>query len=93
MAKIFAFLDAQALGDFTIAALLASSVRELFDEGELFIYYRNNRPYKKSIVACICNMNGCMISADTPRSVLPSITSISLGDAFHRGMIFLKITG
>lgn len=53
--KIFAHLSARALGDFAAYALLASSIRELFDDAELYVYYHNDRPYKKAIVSCIRN--------------------------------------
>ncbi len=61
-AKIFAFLPARALGDFIIAAVVASSVREMFDEGELFVYYRDDRPYKNSIVSLMPNITGAFTS-------------------------------
>jgi putative glycosyltransferase (TIGR04372 family) len=62
MFRIFAFLSKQALGDFMMEALAASAVRDLFDEGELFIYYRDDRPYKKMIVSCIPNVTGVLAS-------------------------------
>jgi putative glycosyltransferase (TIGR04372 family) len=62
MFRIFAYLSKQALGDFMMEALAASAVRDLFDEGELFIYYRDDRPYKNMIVSCIRNATGVLAS-------------------------------
>ena len=53
--KIFVQLSPSPLGDFIAYALLAASIRELFDDSELFIYYRDDRPYKKPIAECIHN--------------------------------------
>ena len=55
MFRIFANLATFALGDFIGQAVLASSIKELFDDSELFIYYRQDRPYKDHIVSCIRN--------------------------------------
>lgn len=52
-------------------SVLASSIREMFDEGELFIYYRDNRPYKKHIARYIRNLNGVFtVPGDAPIGML-----------------------
>ena len=53
--RIFAYISPQALGDCVVLATFVSSIAALFDDPELYIYYRNNRPYKKHIVDCIRN--------------------------------------
>lgn len=84
MAKIFAFLSPRALGNFAIAAVMASSIRELFDEGELYVYYRDDRPYKKHIVNCIRNVDGIISSPPGPKGMLP----IDLFDPFGGRVIW-----
>lgn len=54
--KIFVSLSARALGDFIAYATLASSIREMFDTAQLYIYFRGDRPYKQHIVSCIRNL-------------------------------------
>jgi putative glycosyltransferase (TIGR04372 family) len=56
--KIFAFLPARALGDFINAAVVASSIREMFDDAKLFLYYRDDRPYKNDIVRLMPGVTG-----------------------------------
>ena len=55
MFRIFANLASFALGDFVGQAVLVSSIKELFDDCELYVYYRQDRPYKDAIAACISN--------------------------------------
>ncbi len=55
MFRIFANLASFALGDFVGQAVLVSSIKELFDDCELYVYYRQDRPYKEPIVSCIRN--------------------------------------
>jgi putative glycosyltransferase (TIGR04372 family) len=64
-ANIFAFLPPRALGDFVNAAVIASSIREMFDEGQLFVYYRNDRPYKNDIIRLMPNITGEFTSEAT----------------------------
>ena len=71
MAKIFAFLSPRSLGNFAMGAVMASSIRELFDEAELYVYYRDDRPYKKHIVNCIRNVDGVISSPPGPKGMLP----------------------
>ncbi len=59
--KIFVSLSARALGDFVAYATLAASVREMFDDSELYVYYRGDRPYKGPITSCIRNAK-CVIT-------------------------------
>ncbi len=56
--KIFAYIPCRALGDFVSYAALISSIKELFDDSQLFVYYRNDRPYKEPIVRCMWNASG-----------------------------------
>ncbi len=53
--RIFAYISPRALGDTVLLSMFASSVVELFDDGELVVYYRDDRPYKSMIVSCIRN--------------------------------------
>lgn len=53
--RIFAYLSPRALGDSIVFAWFTSSVAEMFDDSELVVYYRDDRPYKAGIVACIRN--------------------------------------
>ena len=53
--RIFSYISPRALGDVVLLSLFASSVAELFDDSELVIYYRDDRPYKAGIVSCIRN--------------------------------------
>ena len=53
--RIFSYISPRALGDVALFALFTSSVAELFDECELILYYRDDRPYKAGIVSCIRN--------------------------------------
>lgn len=54
--RVFAYIGSRALGDFTLFSMFVSSVADMFDDSELTVYYRNDRPYKKSIVSCIPNV-------------------------------------
>ncbi len=51
--RIFAAICKNTLGDFCHDALVASAVASQFDDAELTVYYRNNRPYKRDILDCI----------------------------------------
>ncbi|MBX7198249.1 MAG: hypothetical protein K1X51_02625 [Rhodospirillaceae bacterium] len=53
--RIFAYLSPRALGDSITFAWFVSSVAEMFDDSELVVYYRDDRPYKPGIIACIRN--------------------------------------
>ncbi len=53
--RIFSYLSPRALGDTLLFALFTSSVAEMFDDSELVVYYRDDRPYKAGIVSCIQN--------------------------------------
>lgn len=67
MTRIFAHLAPCPLGDFIAHALLASSIKELFHDSELFIYYREDRPYKRAVVDCIRNATAILAApADHP---------------------------
>lgn len=55
MNRIFAYLPGRALGDFVAYAALVASIKEQFDEAELNVCFRNDRPYKDPIVQCIWN--------------------------------------
>ena len=48
--KIFAFFLSRALGDFAIQNIVASSIKSNFENAKLFVYYRNDRPYKDLII-------------------------------------------
>ena len=69
--KIFAHLSARTLGDFAAYALLASSIRELFDDAALYVYFHNDRPYKKAIASCIHNATRVFPVPATSNSTLP----------------------
>lgn len=55
MFRIFANLASVAVGEFIGHAVLVSSIKELFDDCELYVYYRQDRPYKEPIASCIQN--------------------------------------
>jgi putative glycosyltransferase (TIGR04372 family) len=61
MFRIFAYLSPRTLGDFVAYAVLAGSIRELFDDGKLYVYCRDDRPYKQPIVKCIPNAAGTIV--------------------------------
>jgi putative glycosyltransferase (TIGR04372 family) len=63
--RIFAYLSPRALGDFVLLSMFASSVAELFDDSELTIYYRDDRPYKPMIASCIRNAKRVLTPSDT----------------------------
>jgi putative glycosyltransferase (TIGR04372 family) len=67
--KIFATLSARALGDFAAYALLAGSIAEMFDDSELFVFYRADRPYKDAIASYIRGAKLLRIPRDIPASV------------------------
>lgn len=77
--KIFAHLAARTVGDFAACALLASSIRELFDDAELYVYFHNDRPYKKAIATCIHNAKRMFPVAEASNSTLP----IEFFDSMH----------
>jgi putative glycosyltransferase (TIGR04372 family) len=65
--RIFANLSMRALGDFIGQAVVASSIKELFDDCELSIYYRQDRPYKEPVVSCIHNADHIFpVASDAP---------------------------
>jgi len=68
--KIFTHLSARTVGDFASCALLASSICELFDDAELYVYFHNDRPYKKAIASCIHNAKR-LFQVDTSDFTLP----------------------
>ena len=70
MFRIFASLTSRTLGDFATHALLISSIRELFDDGKLYINYRDDRPYKSPILSCLPNLSGVVRITD-PKVTLP----------------------
>ncbi len=55
MFKIFAHLAPCPLGDFVDHAVLVSSIRAMFEDSELYVHFRNDRPYKRAITMCIPN--------------------------------------
>ena len=48
--RIFAALLYRAFGDFVDQLLFACSVKEMFPNGQLGVYYRPDRPYKETLV-------------------------------------------
>ena len=50
-AVIFAMLLDRALGDFVMRNLVAASIAASLEGGRLQVYYRDDRPYKSSIIA------------------------------------------
>lgn len=55
MIRIFASLSARTLGDYVGYAVIASSIKERFDDAELFVYIRDDRAYKPHVARCIRN--------------------------------------
>jgi putative glycosyltransferase (TIGR04372 family) len=64
MFRIFAYLSPRTLGDFVAYAQVAASIRDLFDDASLAVYYRDDRPYKKGIVSSIPNANIAFTAPD-----------------------------
>lgn len=48
--RIFAFLLDRTFGDFTVHNMFISGVKSLFDDAELYVYFRNDRVYKKQVL-------------------------------------------
>jgi putative glycosyltransferase (TIGR04372 family) len=65
--RIFTYISPRALGDFIGYSVLASAIKDLFDDGKLYIYYRNDRPYKESVIRCIQNATAIIaLAPDQP---------------------------
>ena len=65
--KIFAYVPSRGLGDFVAYATLVCSIKELFDDAQLYVYYRNDRPYKEPIIRCMWNASGIItLPLDNP---------------------------
>ena len=47
---VFAPLLDRALGDFVVRSIMAASIRQMFENAHLHVYYRNDRPYKRAII-------------------------------------------
>lgn len=68
--RIFSYLSPRALGDTIMFALFTSSIAEMFDDSELVVYYRDDRPYKAGIVSCIRNAKR-VLNTFKPTAMLP----------------------
>ncbi|MDE0812286.1 MAG: hypothetical protein OSB69_23670, partial [Alphaproteobacteria bacterium] len=53
---IFALLLARTVGDFIEQCLFASTVKQQFQYANLFIYWRDDRPYKRHVVSMMPNV-------------------------------------
>ncbi len=53
--RIFSYISPRALGDVILLCLFTTSVADLFDDADLTVYYRDDRPYKSHVVNCIRN--------------------------------------
>ncbi len=87
MFKIFTYLGKHTVGEFAADALWACTVRELFDEAELYVYYVNNRPHKKDLVSCIWNANSILEAPPSGNEHLP----IELFDTQSRNTVFNNV--
>ena len=54
--NIFALVLARTVGDFIEQCLFASTLKQQFQYANLFIYWRNDRPYKKHVVSMMPNL-------------------------------------
>lgn len=55
--RILAAIGKNTIGDFCHDALVASAIAARFDDAELCVYYRDNRPYKTDILRCVPNIH------------------------------------
>ena len=53
---IFALLLARTVGDFIEQCLFAATVKQQFQYANLFIYWRDDRPYKRHVVSMMPNV-------------------------------------
>lgn len=67
--SIFSYVSPRALGDVVLYSLFTSSVAELFDDAELFVYYREDRPYKLGIISCIRNAKRILKSVSNEQTL------------------------
>lgn len=60
--KIIALILNRTLGEFIDQNVFAASVKALFDNAQLCVYYRNDRPYKAPIISMNPSINsGCQV--------------------------------
>lgn len=68
--RIFSYLSPRALGDAILFALFTNSVADMFDDSDLVVYYREDRPYKAGIASCIRNAKR-VLKPSKPGAMLP----------------------
>ena len=68
--RIFAYISPRALGDVVLFSWFVSSVADMFDDSDLTVYFRDDRPYKAGIVNCIRNAKR-ILKAENAAATLP----------------------
>lgn|GEM_PF-824880 len=68
--SIFAYLGANTLGSFVNDALIAASIKKLFGNAFLRVYYHNDRPYKVPLMELVPHIY-TKIATNNPKECLP----------------------